>query len=79
MSLTKDEIAETFYTAALTTLGAVGIGYASRNLTRDGLGVPTTPMPIVKLAVAAAGGSLLVQYLKKKDYLPDNPLKTTGN
>ena len=79
MSLTKDEIAETFYTAALTTLGAVGIGYASRKLTSYGLGVPTTPMPIVKLAVAAAGGSLLVQYLKNKDYLPDNPLKTTGN
>ena len=79
MSLTKDEIAETFYTAALTTLGAVGIGYASRKLTRDGLGVPTTPMPIVKLAVAAAGGSLLVQYLKKKNYQPDNPLKTSPN
>ena len=35
MSLTKDEIAETFYTAGLTTLGAVGVGYASRKLTRD--------------------------------------------
>ena len=30
MSLTKDEIVETFYTAGLTTLGAVGIGYASK-------------------------------------------------
>ena len=76
MSLTKDEIAETFYTAGLTTLGAVGIRIASRKLTRDGLGIPTTPMPVVKLAVAAAGSSLLVQYLQKKDYLPANPFKT---
>ena len=53
MSLTKDEIVEAFYTAGLTTLGAVGIGYASRKLTRDGLGIPTTTIPIVKLAVAA--------------------------
>ena len=63
MSFSKDEITETFYTACLTTLGAVGIGYASRKLTRDGLGIPTTPMPIAKLAVAAAGSSLLVQFL----------------
>ena len=77
MSLTKDEILETFYTAGLTTLEAVGIGYASRKLTRDGLGIPITPMPIVKLAVGAAGSSLLVQYLKKMDYLPANPFKTS--
>ena len=57
MSLSKDEITETFYTAGVTTLGAVGIGVASRKLTRNGLGIPTTPMPIAKLAVAAAGGS----------------------
>ena len=77
MSLSKDEITETFYTAGLTTLGGVGIGVASRKLTRDGLGIPTTPMPIAKLAVAAAGGSLLVQFLTKKGYLPTNPFKST--
>ena len=36
MSLTKDEIAETFYTAGLTTLGAVGVGYVSRKLNHNG-------------------------------------------
>ena len=75
MSLTKDEIVETFYTAGLATLGAVGVGYASRKLTRDGLGIPTTLMPIAKLAFSAAVSSLIVQYLQKKDYLPDNPFK----
>ena len=64
MSLTKDEIAETFYTAGLTTLGAVGVGYVSRKLMRDGLGILTTPMPIAKLAVTTAVSSLLVQYLR---------------
>ena len=70
-----ENLANEAYDAGLITLGAVGVGFVSRKAFKDGLGVPSTPMGIAKLAVAIAGGSLLVQYLQKKNVLPDDPVK----
>ena len=62
MSLSKEEILKAAYDASLITLGAVGVGFASKKIVNDGLGVPTSPMPLVKLAAAIAVGSLIVNY-----------------
>ena len=60
MSLSKEDLMNEAYNAGLITLGAVSVGFASKKILKDGLGVPTTPMTVTKLAVAIAGGSLLV-------------------
>ena len=75
MSLSKEDLMNEAYDAGLITLGAVSVGYASKKITKDGLGVPMTPMTVAKLAVAIAGGSVLVKYLQKKEFVPVNPFK----
>ena len=70
MSLSKEEVFNAAYNAGLFTLGAVSVGFASKKITKDGLGVPTSPMPLVKLAAAIAGGSLIVKMLQKKEFIP---------
>ena len=62
------------------TLGAVGVGFASKKIVKDDLEVPTKPMSLVKLAAAIAGGSLIVKMLQKKEFIPVDPFKkTTSN
>ena len=75
MSLSKNEILNGVYNAGLVTVGAVATSMVSRKLTKDGLGVTSSVQSIVKLAVAVGGGSLIVKYLQKKDYVPDEPLQ----
>ena len=75
MSISKEDLMNEAYDAGLIALGAVGVGFASKKILKDGLGVPSTPMSIAKLVVAIAGGSILVQYLQKKDLLPNDPVK----
>ena len=77
MSMTKEDIMNEAFDAGPVTLGAVGVGFVSKKILKDGLGVPSTPMSITKLAVAIAGGSILVQYLPKKNMLPNDPVKKT--
>ena len=60
MSISKEDLMSEAFDAGLITLGAVDVGFASKKILKDGLGVPSTPMSIAKLAVAIAGGSLLV-------------------
>ena len=62
MSISKEDLMNEVYDACLITIEAVGVGFVSRKVLKDGLGVPSTPMTIAKLAVAIAGGSILVQY-----------------
>ena len=47
----------------------------SRKLMKDDLGVTSSTQRILKLAAAVGGGSVLVKYLQKKDYIPDEPFK----
>ena len=75
MSFSKEDLMNEAFDAGLITLGAVGVGFASKKILKDGLGVPSTPSSIAKLTVAIAGGSILVQYLQKKDLLPNDPVK----
>ena len=77
MSVTKEELMNEAFDAGLITLGAVGVGFASRKVIKDGLGVPSTPTGVFKLALAIAGGSLAVHYLQKKKLLPDDPVKSS--
>ena len=75
MSLSKNEVMNELYNAGLITLGAVATSMVSRKLTRDGLGVTSSVQSILKLAAAVGGGPVLVKYLQKKVYIPNEPFK----
>ena len=63
------------YNARLITLGAVATSMVSRKLMKDDLGITISTQRILKSAAAVGGGSVLVEYLQKKDYIPDEPFK----
>jgi hypothetical protein len=71
----KSEMGGEVYDALLLTAGAIGISMASKKLLKEPLGTPENTKGIVKLAVSVSLSSLLVGYLKKNKYIPDNPLK----
>ena len=71
-----NEYREQLYEAAVLTVGAVGVSYASRKLTKDTLGVPMTLGGSAKLALAFGLSAIGVKMLNDKKYLPDNPFKT---
>ena len=73
--MSKEDIMNEAFDAGLVTLGVVGVGFVSKKVLKDRLGVPSTPVSIAKLAVAIAGGSILVQYLQNKNMLPNDPVK----
>ena len=75
MSLTKEEMMNEDLDAGLITLAAVGVSFASRKVIKDGLGVPSNTQGVLKLAAAIAGGLMLVQFIQKKKWLPDDPFK----
>ncbi len=73
---TAKEYGKQLYDAAVLTVGAVAVSYASRKLTKDTLGVPMTLGGSAKLALAFGLSAIGVKVLKDKKYLPDNPFKT---
>ena len=78
MSLSKNEVMNELYNAGLITLGAVATSMVSRKLTKDGLGVTSSAQSVLRLAAAVGGGSVLVKYLQKNDYIPGEPFKKTS-
>ena len=75
MSLGKNDVMNTLYNAGLITLRAVATSMASRKLMKDGFGVTGSTQGVMKLAVAVGGGLVLVKYLKKAGYVPEEPWK----
>ena len=78
MSLDKNVVMNTIYNADLITLGAVGTSMISKKLMKDGLGVTNASQStqgVLKLAVAVGGGSVMVKYLQKMGYVPEEPWK----
>ena len=75
MSLTKEEALNSLYNAGLITVGAAGVSLASSKMLKENLGVTRTMQNLVKMAVAVGGGSLLVKFAQKKDWLPPEPFK----
>ena len=73
MSLTKEEVLNSLYNAGLITAGAAGVSMASSKLLRENLGVTRTVQNLVKMAVAVGGGSLLIKFAQKKDWVPAEP------
>ena len=63
------------YNARLITLGAVATSMVSRKLIKDDLRITISTQRILKSAAAVGGRSVLVEYLQKKDYIPDEPFK----
>ena len=76
MSLSKNEVMNELYNAGLITLVAAATSIVCRKLVKDDLGVTSSTQRILKLAAAVGGGSLLLKYLQKKDYVPDEPFKS---
>ena len=70
MSLGKNDVMNTLYNAGLITLGAVTTLMVSRKLMKDGLGVTGSTQGV---AAAVGGGSVLVKYLQKMNYVPEEP------
>ena len=77
MSLTKEEILNGLYNAGLITLKAVGVSMASQKILKDDLGVTRSSQRILRLAAAVGGGSLLVKFLQKKEYVPAESFKAS--
>ena len=77
MSLTKEEILNGLYNAGLITLGAVGVSMASQKILKDDLGITRSTQRVLRLAVAVGGGSLLIKFLQKKEYVPGEPFKAS--
>ena len=77
MLLTKEEVLNGLYNAGLITLGAVGVSMASQKVLKDDLGVTHLAQRVLRLAVAVGGGSVLVKFLQKKDYVPVDPFKAS--
>jgi hypothetical protein len=49
---------------------------ASKKLLGEPLGTPENVQGMAKLAVSVSLASLLVSYLKEKQYIPDDPFKS---
>ena len=75
MSLGRKEIMNELYNAGLITLGAVATSMVSKKLMKDDLGVTSSSQRILRLAVAVGGGSVLVRYFQKMNYVPEKPFK----
>ena len=71
----KNDVLNELYTAAVLTVGAVGVSYVSKKVTKDSLGLPTTPNGVMKLAVAIGLSAVGVKYLQDKDYIPKEVVK----
>ena len=76
--MSKKEVMNELYNAGLVTLGAVATSMISEKLTKDDLGVTSSTQRILKLAAAVGGGSILVKFLQKKDYVQNEPFKKTS-
>ena len=63
------------YNAGLITLGAVATSMISRKLVKNNPGVTSTTSRVLRLAAAVGGGSVLIKYLQKKNYVPEEPFK----
>ena len=72
MSLKKEEVLNGLYNA-----GAVGVSMASQKLFKDGLGVTRSASSVLRLAAAVGGGSVLVKFIQKKDWVPAEPFKSS--
>ena len=78
MSLDKNVVMNTIHNAGLITVGAVRTSMISKKLMKDGLGVTNASQStqgVLKLAVAVGGGSVMVKYLQKMGYVPEEQWK----
>ena len=75
MSLSKNELMNELYNARLITLGAVATSMISRKLVKDNLGVTSMTASVLRLAAAVGRGSVLIKYLQKHNYVPEEPFK----
>ena len=70
MSFSMEEFKKELYNAALITVGATAVGYASRKAVGTQLGTPETLKGSLKLEVAIGVGCFLIKYAEKKKWVP---------
>ena len=66
----KKGVMNELYTAALITAGLVGVSYASKKVTKDSLGVPSSLNGLAKLTAAIEVSAIGVKLLQDKEYVP---------
>ena len=52
---------------------------ASQKILKDDLGVTPSTQRVLRLAIAVGGGSVLVKFLQKKNYVPAEQFKSFVN
>ena len=71
-----NKYANLIYNSALTTLGALGIGFISRKTMKDSLGTPVTLQGSIKLGLVIGLPNILVNYAETMKYIsPTIPVK----
>ena len=68
--VSQKDVMNELYTAAVITAGLVRISYASKKVTKDSLGVPSSLNGIAKLTAAVGLSAVAVKMLQEKEYLP---------
>ena len=71
MSFTMEEFKKEAYNAALITVGATAVGFASRKAVGTQLGTPETLKGALKLGVAVGLGVVAVKYLQTRKFIPE--------
>ena len=72
---TKNDVINELYTAGLITVGAVGVSLASKKVTKDSLGISSTPIGVLKLLFSIGLSTVAVKYLQDSDYVPKELVK----
>ena len=65
-----NDLKEELYNAALITVGATAVGFASRKAVGTQLGTPETLKGSLKLGVAVGLGCLVIKYAEKQKWIP---------
>lgn len=69
----RKELANELYDSLLYTSGAVAISMLSKKILKESMGTPENMKGTLKLAVAVAGGTVLVKYLQARKIIPLDP------
>ena len=70
MSFDMKDLKKELYNAALITVGATAVGFASRKAVGTPLGTPETLKGALKLGVAVGLGCFVIKYAEKQKWIP---------
>ena len=69
---TQDKLKKIAIDSAMTTAGAAGVAFGSQKLLDARLGIPMDLKGLAMMTVAIGVGTLVVNYLEEKMWIPDS-------